>query len=390
MTDPIIDKFRQQYSDLPEAIAIAPGRVNLIGEHTDYNEGFVLPTAIDRGVRIAFRKREDTVINLYSIEYNESLRINAGNLEQRSSGWKEYVKAIAWILTREGFPLVGWDGVIAGDVPIGAGLSSSAAFELAVARTFVYAAGGGWDPVRMAQLAQKAENERIGVQCGIMDQLTSACDVAGKALLIDCRSLQIEPVGFPGQVSIVVLDTTTRRELADSGYNIKRTQCEQAARYFRVKTLRDLTLEDLKKAVGTPEPALFGVARHVVTENVRTLAAADALRKNDMAVFGRLMVESHTSLRIDMGVSSDYLDRIVEIALGQPGCHGARMTGAGFAGCAVALVEENLVDGFSLGVSEQFLAQTGIRAKIYPCKTANGAHVKELTEDPRSSSSKLS
>ncbi len=379
MIDPIIEKFQSLYHCPPEAIVVAPGRVNLIGEHTDYNEGFVLPAAIDRSVRIAFRLRQDDEINIHSDDFDGSARIDRQKIGERSTGWVEYIKAVAETLLREGISLKGWDGVLKGNVPIGAGLSSSAAFEMAVARACVQAAGVPWEPVRMAQLAQKAENERIGVQCGIMDQLTSACGQAGHALLIDCRDLHFEQIKFPEKAAIVVMDTTTRRELADSNYNSVRARCDQAAKYLSLHSLRDLTLEKLEKSADVMDATLYHCARHVVTENQRTLKAAEALRKNDLGAFGKLMNESHVSLRDDLRVSNEPMDKIVEISVHQAACYGARMTGAGFGGCAVALIDSGKIGEFVKVIETDFFKATGIHPKVYPCSPANGVHIERLT-----------
>jgi galactokinase len=367
--------FEQIFTQGPEAIAVAPGRVNLIGEHTDYNQGFVLPVAIDHSIKIAFRRRTDQQIHVHSLNYNESVLIEEDNLGQPSAGWVEYLKAVIEVLQQAGVLLRGWDGVIAGDVPIGAGLSSSAAFEMAVARVCVELAGTPWDPLRIAILAQKAENERIGVQSGIMDQLACGCAQAGHALLLDCRNLRIEQIAFPQDVVIVVMDTTTRRQLAGSGYNQVRQRCRFAAEFLRLSSLRDLTLDELQKETGRMEAEIYRCARHVVTENQRTLAAAEALKNHDVGQMGKLMNQSHASLRDDLKVSSSELDIMVEISQEQPGCFGARMTGAGFGGCAIALVSDREEGDFLARVTEEFQKATKIQASIFPCRTAEGVHL---------------
>jgi galactokinase len=264
---------------------------------------------------------------------------------------------------------------MAGDVPIGAGLSSSAALELATARATVAAAGGAWDPAAMARLCQRAENAWVGVQSGIMDQMISATGEVGKAVLIDCRSLQTRPVPLPPDVLVVILDTGTRRELVGSAYNERREQCQAAADHFGVVALRDLTPEQFEARVaGLEEPAARR-ARHVVKENARTLEAADAMQAGDARRLGELMTESHHSLRDDFEVSCPELDAMVEAALAQPGCLGARMTGAGFGGCAVALVEAKLAPAFATAVADRYRAATGHEPKVYVTGATAGAGV---------------
>ena len=231
----IVQHFRSRFGQAPRWIVRAPGRVNLIGEHTDYNDGFVLPLAIDRAVWIAFRPRADRRVLVHSIDFDESGEFSLDDLAQQQAGWIEYLKGVAWVLGEAGHKLVGWEGVMSGDVPLGAGLSSSAAVEMAAARTFAASGNLPWDPAVMAKLGQRAENRWIGVNCGIMDQMISAAGKAGHAMLLDCRSLATQPAPLPAGVAVVVLDTSTRRGLVDSAYNERRAQCEAAARFFGVK-----------------------------------------------------------------------------------------------------------------------------------------------------------
>ena len=374
LRDRVVDEFTRRHGAPPTWIARAPGRVNLIGDHTDYNGGFVLPMAIDRAVWIALRPRRDGEVHAYSLDFGEEVRFSIGNDARAGDGWVEYVRGVAWALRHDGVPLPhGWDGVLAGDVPLGAGLSSSAALELAAARAFAAASDVTWEPVRMAQRAQRAENGWVGVNCGIMDQLISAAGHAGHALLIDCRSLETRAVPMPADSAVVVLDTATRRGLVDSAYNERRSQCEAVARHFGVPLLRDVTEQDLVARGGELEATALRRARHVVSENARVLAAADALARNDVREVGRLMNASHASLRDDFEVSRAELDAIVEIATAHAACHGARMTGAGFGGCAVALVRRDGAERFAADVARDYEARVGLRPAVYVCTASEGA-----------------
>jgi len=363
--------FLERFGEAAAAVVRAPGRVNLVGEHTDYNDGFVLPMAIDREVRIALRPRDDGRVTLAALDLADEAGFDLAGLT-RGEGWIEYVKGVSWALTQSGLALSGWDGVLAGDVPVGAGLSSSAALELAAARAFQVSAGFTWEPERMARLCQRAENAWVGVNSGIMDQLISALGREGHALLLDCRSLDGEAVPLPPGHAVVVLDTGTRRGLVGTAYNERRAQCEAAARHFGVPALRDITPEALEVGAEGLGALPLKRARHVVSENARTLAAAEAMRRGDAAGLGRLMTASHVSLRDDFEVSSEALDAIQACALRQAGCLGARMTGAGFGGCAVALVEEAAVDAFVTGVKGCYDAGER-RADAYVCRPAEGA-----------------
>lgn len=371
--------FEQRYGEQATYVVRAPGRVNLIGEHTDYNDGFVLPLAIDRALWIALRPRQDHRVALYSLdlEAKTEFRIDILQLGDKDGGWAEYVKGIAWGLQEAGYGLQGWEGVMQGNVPHSAGLSSSAALELAVARAFAIVSDLPWDAANMAQMAQKAENQWVGVNCGIMDQLISAAGQADHALLIDCRLLETEPVPLPPATAIVVLDTATRRELVDSAYNERRTQCNAAADFFHVPALRDVTLEHFEAHANQLDDITRRRARHVISENERTLAAADAMRKAEPIRLGQLMNASHISLRDDFEVSNQALDIMVECAQAESGCYGARMTGAGFGGCAVALVEADRAPKFAYKVAEAYHKRTGLTPNIYLCTASDGANIIE-------------
>jgi galactokinase len=373
-------EFARRFGGVPELVVRAPGRVNLIGEHTDYNDGFVLPMAIDRAVWIALRPRPDRRVLAYSLDLPRRADFSLDSFRRRGPGWHEYVKGIAWALQGAGYRLRGWEGVLAGDVPVGAGLSSSAAMEMATARAFAAASGMAWSPPEMAQLGQRAESRWVGVNCGIMDQMISAAGMGGHALLIDCRTLEAEPVPLPAGTAVLVLDTCTRRGLVDSAYNERRAQCDAAARAFGVAALRDVSSEQLAAAAEgslLPDEITFRRARHVITENARTIEAAAAMRRHDAQALGRLMIASHESLRDDFQVSTPELNAMVECACLEPGCYGARMTGAGFGGCAVALARADVVQDMADHVGACYRQATGRSASVYVCQAADGAGLVE-------------
>ena len=371
----VVAGFEEAYGSAPSGIWSAPGRVNLIGEHTDYNEGFVLPLAIDRWVRIAARPRSDGRVTVHSVDLNDEGSFSLGGQGEPSREWIDYVRGIAWALQDAGRTLTGFDAVLSGDVPVGAGLSSSAALEMAAARAFAAVSGFEWEPVAMARAGQRAENLWMGVNCGIMDPLVSVGGQAGHAILIDCRSLGMQPVPLPKDVSVVVLDTTTRRQLVGSEYNERRDQCAKAAAACGASSLRDVDPAQLEASRGAMDEATFRRARHVVSENERTLRAAEAMRASDAALLGRLMNESHRSLRDDFEVSTRALDAMVESARSAPGCHGARLTGAGFGGCVVALVDRQRLHGFVPHTVALFTAATRLVPAVYPCEAVGGAEV---------------
>ncbi len=373
LTQEAIDGFRTHFGGEPDIVVRAPGRVNLIGEHTDYNGGFVMPMAIERAVWIALRYRKDDEVVLYSLDFENGARFDLKHFEHRNNHWCEYVKGVAKALQNRGHALRGWEGTLIGNVPRGSGLSSSAALELAAARAFIEVSDVPWDPVDMALAGQEAENKWVGVNCGIMDQMISACGKAGHAYLLDCRSLKGEHVPVPAHLRVVILDTSTRRGLVDSAYNERRAQCEEAARFFGKDVLRDVTPElFFSRANELPETTRKR-ARHVVTEDRRTLAAAEAMRRGDAATLGRLMVQSHESLRDDFEVSNDALNTMVECALDADGCLGARMTGAGFGGCAVALVPADKTEAFVARVTRTYRERSGLKPAVYVSSATDGA-----------------
>lgn len=372
------EQFAQRFGGPPSLVVRAPGRVNLIGEHTDYNDGFVLPLAIDRAIWIALRPRDDRRVVVHSVDNDQTAEFPLDGLKHTDDGWPEYLKGTAWSLREAGHRLAAWEGVLLGDVPIGAGLSSSAALEMATARAFAAVSGLDWDPAAMAKLGQQAENQWVGVQCGIMDQLISATGRKGHAVLIDCRSLATRPVPLPDGLAVVVLDTSTRRGLVDSAYNERRSQCEAAAEFFQVPALRDVDFERFVESAGGLDETTRRRAMHVVTENDRTLQAAEAMRRGDARALGTLMNKSHESLRDDYEVSSDTLNAMVEAALAHEACYGARMTGAGFGGCAVAVVDAEQGDEFATATATRYAQQTGHEPAIYVCRATDGAGVVEV------------
>lgn len=373
--DSLAHSFESYFNAKPEFIVRAPGRVNLIGEHTDYNDGFVLPMGIDRAVWLAIRPREDGKVRLFSLDLESDSAFELNSLT-KGEGWAEYPKGVAHQLMEEGYPLKGFDGVMTGDVPSGAGLSSSAAVELAVARAFSVVSGFAWDPIKMAKLAQKAENQWVGVNCGIMDQMASSACKEGQALFLDCRSLEIQYAPLPPGVSIVILDTSTRRGLVDSAYNERRSQCEEAARFFGVKALRDISVEEfnIRSKSGLNELAAKR-AKHIVTENERVLEAMQVMKSGNVKRLGELFNASHDSLRDDFEVTNDALNIMVDCAREQGNCYGARMTGAGFGGCAVALVKEENAEEFVKSVSAAYREKSGLEAAVYVCKASEGASI---------------
>jgi galactokinase len=368
--------FQERFGAMPDFIVRAPGRVNLIGEHTDYNEGFVFPMAIDRATWIALSPRTDSRVFLYALDFDEPIEFDLYEMSKASASPAEYVKGVAWALQDAGYRLNGFEGVLKGDVPIGAGLSSSAALELATAKAFSLVSGFNWDAPRMALLAQRAENQWVGVNCGIMDQMISAVGKQDHALLIDCRTLSAQPAPLPQGTAVVVLDTNTRRGLVDSAYNERRSQCEAAAQFFGVEVLRDVSSAQLEGAQAQLHEVTYRRAKHIISENERVLEAQVSMQAGDATTLGKLMYASHVSLRDDFEVSSPALNQVVEIAQGHPACYGARMTGAGFGGCAVALVKLEAAQAFVDYISASYDAESAFpKPTAYVCQATDGAGV---------------
>jgi len=342
-------RFREIVGRDPR-LFVAPGRVNLIGEHTDYNEGFVLPMAIDRRTLVAASPRDDRRVVVRSLSFDASAEIDLDAApEPRRRSWVDYVEGVARVLEARGSRLHGTDLVLDSDVPTGAGLSSSAALEVGVGLALLGIAGVSLDRVALALAAQAAEHEYVGTRCGIMDQYISALARDRHALLIDCRSLEPAWVPLDGDVKILICDTKVKHSLATGEYNTRRAECEQGvallrARLPEIRALRDVTSEQLAEHASVLPDVVRRRCRHVVSENERTTRAADALRAGDHATFGTLMFESHASLRDDYEVSAPELDACVEAARTVRGVFGARMTGGGFGGCTVNLVAADAVE----------------------------------------------
>ncbi len=365
--------FQRLYDADPQLLVAAPGRVNLIGEHTDYNDGFVLPVAIDRHVVLAASPRRDRYVQLYAADFDQACTFSLDDIEHDSgTRWSNYERGVAWALQEAGYELPGLDIVLSSNVPIGSGLSSSAAIEVATAFAFQLAGNLPLDGVQRALLCQKAENEFVGMRCGIMDQYIISLGKRDHALLIDCRSLDYELVPIPAGCALVVCDTQKRRGLVDSEYNTRRHECEQGAQMLGIPALRDIGAEEFRTREAELPPVIRKRCRHVVTENHRVLDAVQSLRTNELARFGELMNASHVSLRDDYQVSCVELDAMVQVAWEQQGVLGARMTGAGFGGCTVNLVQEQDADRFQQKVASGYTAITDLEPEIYVCKAEEG------------------
>ncbi|MEA3407572.1 MAG: galactokinase, partial [Chloroflexota bacterium] len=353
--------FEGLYGKKAAFFIAAPGRVNLIGEHTDYNEGFVLPAAIDQHVVMAVAPRDDRRVRLSALDFDQSATFALDDVDPvEKETWSNYQRGVAWALQEEGYTLQGMDAVITSDIPIGSGLSSSAAVEVAMAYAFQLVSSLELDGVKRAMLCQKAENDFVGMHCGIMDQYIISLGKRDHALLIDCRSLDYELVPIPRGFNVVVCDTKKRRGLLDSEYNARRQECERGADILGVSALRDVTPQELEANADELDPVTLKRCRHVVTENARVLEAVEALERGDVAAFGQLMNASHVSLRDDYEVSCEELDVMVEAAWEQEGAAGARMTGAGFGGCTVNLVRSEMAETFRERVADAYQQATGI------------------------------
>jgi galactokinase len=357
----------------------APGRVNLIGEHTDYNDGFVMPAAIDFNTWVAVAPREDRKLVAYSERVAEGADFDlAATAPQPRCHWSDYVFGVAVMLQQAGHKLRGADLLIFGDVPLGAGLSSSASIEVATGLALLSNSGFAVDPAALAKLCQKAENDFVGMRCGIMDQFISCCGRAQRALWLDCRSLDYLLLPLPPNVSLVICNTMVRHELASGEYNKRRAECEAGVSHLaqelpHVVALRDVTLVDLELyGRDLPQP-IVKRCRHVVSENERVVEAAHALDRGDAAAFGQLMAESHRSLRDDYEVSCAELDLMVELASKVKGVFGARMTGGGFGGCTINLVQTKQIEEFKQTVAEGYERATGRAPEIYVSPAAEGA-----------------
>ena len=359
-------------------IVRAPGRVNLIGEHTDYNDGLVLPMAIDREIRIAFIATDDRRVELTRVATGERRGFDLDSGRAPDGTWLDYVAATAAALADAGLGTCGLRGSIDSDLPDGAGLSSSAAIELASAWALLGATAGDIDALQLARICQQAENGYVGVQSGLMDQFAVARGVAGHALLLDCRSLEWRAIALPDELAVVVCHTGTPRRLGASDYNQRRRECEAAVAALAradpsVRSLRDVTTELLAAERTRLDPVLARRAEHVIAENERVLATVAALEAVDLDPLGDLLRASHASLRDLYEVSSPELDALVEIAVGVPGVIGARMTGAGFGGCTVNLTRPDAVEDLRRAVTSRYQDRTGLTPTVIPVTAASGA-----------------
>ncbi|HEY2867822.1 MAG TPA: galactokinase [Pyrinomonadaceae bacterium] len=377
--DRLIEEFRNRFG-APPRLFRAPGRVNLIGEHTDYNDGFVMPFAIDRDTVVAGRRRDDRKIAAVAADLNENATVDLDATPQKKrKSWVDYVEGTARCVEEKFGKISGADILISSDVPIGSGLSSSAALETSIGFALLRLSGIEIDREQLAFAAQRAEHEYAGIRSGIMDQFASSFCTRGNAMLLDCRSLERDQIPFETpEVATVVCDTNVKHSLASSEYNKRREECEEGVRILSrhipaIKALRDLTIDQLEQFKSDMPEIVYRRCRHVITENDRTLAAAEFFKRHEIADAGRLMFESHRSLRDDYEVSSVELDELVEIAKGVDGVYGARMTGGGFGGCTVNLIRRQAVEKFENEIREKYQAKFGKEPEIYNFQAAGGA-----------------
>lgn len=368
--------FFNLFHSTPDLVTHAPGRVNLIGDHTDYNDGFVLPAAINFGTDIGASRRNDKKIRIYAHDCDRKItEFSLDSIQyNESSMWINYVLGTLKILMESYPDIQGADLVVSGNVPQGAGLSSSASFEIAILKTFSLLYDLDIAGIQAALIAQKAENSFVGCNCGIMDQLISAMGKKGHAMLLDCRNLTYRDAPIPGGYSLFIVNSNVKRGLVDSEYNLRRQQCEQVAAHFDKKALRDVTLSMLDDAKSVLEPVLYRRAKHVISESARAEAALDALQNEDMQSLGLLMKDSHLSLRHNFEVTTSEMDGLVKIidsVLGLQG--GVRMTGGGFGGCVVAITPTELVPSLQSSVEQRYKLNFGLAPDVYICSAEQGA-----------------
>lgn len=377
----VLAAFESAYGYSPAYLVRAPGRANLIGEHTDYNDGFVMPLAIDRALWLAIAPRADSTFRVHSLDFGgEAATFSADQLQDESlPHWTQHVRGGWWLLSRKGHTLPGVDVALGGDIPIGAGMSSSAAIGVAVIEAFLAVVGStSYNQIEKALLAVELENEFIGVPCGVMDQIASAAAIDGSAMLLDCRSLETQSVALPEESRIVVMNTLKSRELADSAYAERRTQSEEAAAILGVPALRDATMEMANAHREDLGDVRYRRARHVILENERTLAMQTALAQSDLVAAGNLLNASHASLRDDYEVSCEELDLMSELAQSHPTCYGARMMGGGFGGSAIGMVRADESDGFVKAIQTGYREKTGLTPELYICRATAGSHTERL------------
>jgi galactokinase len=369
--------FIAAFGAAPTLAVQAPGRVNLIGEHTDYNDGFVLPCAINYRRVICGSPRVDGRVRVVATVYadqRDEFVLNGAIAPRDDRLWANYVRGVVKYLQEAGHAVRGADLAISGNVPQGAGLSSSASLEVATGQLFKALGGLAIDPTELALIGQRAENRFVGCNCGIMDQLISARGEAGHALLIDCRSLATQSVAMPDGIAVVIVNSNVQRGLVGSEYNTRRRQCEEAARFFGVKALRDVNLSTYEAKASGLDPVVARRARHIITDSQRAVDLAAALPAGDMRRIGQLMADSHASMRDDFEITCPQVDALVEIikdVIGSAG--GVRMTGGGFGGCVVALVPDRLVVSVRVTVNERYHSVTRLQPDIYVCQPSEGA-----------------
>jgi len=374
----LCDVFEKEFSRPGQVLVQAPGRVNILGEHTDYNEGFVFPCAIDRYISIVASAREDSRVQAYSVDFEQRVEFDHRQFEpSRDAQWSNFLRGVVSEYQKGSYDLPGVDLVVSGNVPLGAGLSSSAAFEVAIAETFRVLGALEIDKVALALLSQAAENKYVGVQCGIMDQFASVLSQEGSVLFLDCRDLSFSLVPLNPDTSVVVCDSRVQRSLDNSEYNKRRLECEDAARILgnwrkEVTALRDVPESALDEVRPLLSADYFKRVKHVVTENNRVVQGIKVLEKGDVDAFGELLYQSHVSLRDEFQVSCKELDLLVELAREAPGTYGARMTGAGFGGCTVNLVHGTQVDPFCAAITEGYTRKTEKTPFVYVCKPSDG------------------
>jgi galactokinase len=375
----LTERFRAVYRTNPRGLFRAPGRVNLIGEHTDYNDGFVMPAAIDFYSYAAIGERTDRTLSVYSEQFDRSVEFSIDQLAgPPRRHWSDYVRGVAAVLRDEGYPLKGANLVIDGQVPIGSGLSSSAAIEVTTALALTALGGVTIPLLEVARLCQRAENTYTGARCGIMDQFVSCFGKQEHALMLDCRSLEATYLQLPPNVRLVICNTTVRHELATGEYNERRASCERVVEIIRrfipsVRALRDLTLEELERYSGKISNVDFRRCRHVITENTRVIDARSALQGADLIRLGELMYRSHESLDRDYEVTCRELNIMVDLARSLEGAYGARMTGGGFGGCTINLVESKMTLQFQTTIGREYEKLTGLSPQIFVCAAAAGA-----------------
>lgn len=375
--DMLSELFSAAFGQSPELVVQAPGRVNLIGEHTDYNGGFVLPAAISYATWIAASARADNELHVIAQDFDAQsvvIQLDQPMQHDQAATWSNYVRGVVQELQKRGYQLRGGNLLIAGNVPAGAGLSSSASLEVAVVRALTGLSGESIDPTQAALVGQAAENNFVGCNCGIMDQLISARGEESSALLIDCQDLSTRSVSIPRDWEILIVHSGVKRGLVESEYNQRRAQCETAAAFFGQKSLRGVSIEQLVAAEGKLDVLSFRRARHVLTENTRTLLAAEALSSGDMETLARVMAESHESMRDDFNITTPAIDRLVEILqTAGAGSAGARMTGGGFGGCVVSIAPKSLIPKLMKAVDDFYEAETGCTPRLIPAKASKGA-----------------